>query len=788
MENTDNIENRKGLLASAEAKKEIAKKEDEIKVPAEINQTEKKVPAEVTPAKKNKPEKKVSAKKLPKIYRKKYNSKKFKKKLLKKLYVPEDKAFVQNLFIEDEATGILTIPMDSEFNKKDVARLKRISKEIRAQKGVVKLAPLIAVVVLCAVIGMAVYTLKNIVVKKAVVAGMQNVFNAKTDLNIVDFKIFDASLRLKGLAQASSSNPMKNIFEIGDIHLNFNLTEMLRGKAHIENITVADIAWNTDRKVSGELPNSKRKEKNDEPNIFEVKTQQLVADVQKKLTETFAEYNPKNIVEELHNNLQSPTVANEIGVSVHEKVLNWMAVPDEVRVVITDFSNSVQDVINTDWSRSNDLNQLRANLTTVNSAIAKGNNLKTEMNLIMQRIQSDATDVVSFSKKIANAVQDDRALVEKQVNKISDLKTKGIEGIISDMISTAIYSLAGEYYPYVEKGLAYANEIKAKSDALSAKKEKTKKKSVVVRAPGRDIYWKVDTVPKFLLEKLYTSGPNFEVKVNDVSSNMDQWGKPAVLDGKLSLLGHDNSVGLTVDTRNAATYLVSAKYGGTNFPVGVSFPAFGMASNSGISANFSAGANGAIRIGGVLDMSQVKFTTQEFEPKILYNIYQKALNTLDELSVGFDLSRAANSDFSLKLDTNADEIFLPKLLELFKQETLAIVNETKNRLFDEIEKYTGDITDKIAEFTGIEIDVRNLNVRMNNTQEKLDQTQKVLTERISKLAGNAAQNLLDQTLSDDVKNSPLGTILDKTIGSEKTESMVNKGLNSLFDAMKKNKN
>lgn len=784
MENNNNTENKKGLLASAESKKIGGKKLPVATVPDSGEKAKK----EIAPAKKKKPEKKVSAKKLPKIYRKKYSSKKLKKKLLRKLYVPEDKAFVENLFIEDEATGILTIPMDSEFNKKDVVRLKRLSKEIRAQKGIVKLAPLIAVIVFCAVIGMAVYTFKNIVVKKAVVAGMQNVFNAKTDLNIVDFKIFDASLRLKGLAQASSSNPMKNIFEIGDIHLNFNLTEMLRGKAHIENITVSGIAWNTDRKVSGELPNARRKEKKDEPNIFEVKTKQMVSDVQNKLTETFAEYNPVNIVEELHNNLQSPVVANAIGVSVHEKVLNWMAVPDEVSVVITDFSNSVQDMINTDWSRSNDLAQLRTNLTTVNNAIAKGNNLKNEMNLVMQRIQTDATDVVSFSKQIADAMESDRALVESQVKKISDLKTKGIEGIISDMLSTAIYSLAGEYYPYLEKGLAYANEIKAKSDALSAKKEKTKKKSVVVRSAGRDIYWKVDTVPKFLLEKLYTSGPNFEARISDVSSDMDQWGKPATLDGKLSLLGHDNSVGMTVDTRNDAQYLVSAKYGGTNFPVGVSFPAFGLASNSGISANFSAGANGAVQIAGVLDMSQVKFTTQEFEPKILYNIYQKALATLDEISVGFDLSRAANSDFSLKLDTNADEVFLPKLLELFKQETLAIVDETKNRLFDEIEKYTGDITDKIAEFTGIEIDVRNLNVSMNNTQQKLDEAQKAITERISKLAGNATQNLLEQALPDEVKDSKLGTIIDKTVGSEKTEAMVNKGLNSLFDAMKKNKN
>lgn len=746
------------------------------------------VPAEKSgksPSKsKKKPEKKWARKKLPRIYKKKYSSKKFQKKLLKRLYVPEDKAFVEKLFIEDEATGKMIIPLESEFAQKDVARLKRLSKEIRAQKGVIKLLPLIAVVVLCAAIGLAVMTFKNVVIKKAVVAGMQNVFNAKTDLNIVDFQIFDASLKLHGLAQASESNPMKNIFEIGSVQLDFNLTELLRGKAHIENITVSGIDWNTDRKVSGELPVKKQKEKSDKPNILVEKTQQLVVDVQNKLTDTFAEYNPLNIVENLQNNLQTPVVAHEIGESVHEKVERWMAVPDEMRSVITSFSASVQNVITTDWSKSNDLTQLRANLTTVNAALAQGKNLQNEMTLIMQAIQTDANDVVQFAKNVADAIEADKTLVEKQVQKISDLKTRGIEGIISDMLSTVIYSLAGEYYPYVEQGLGYARELKAKSEALAAKKEPEKKKTIVSRAEGRNVYWKVDSVPKFLLENLHTSGPNFEAFINNVSSDMDQWGAPATLDGNLSLFGHDHSVGLTVDTRKASTYLVDANYGGTNFPVGVSFPAFGVASNSGISARLSAGADGAFVVGGIIDMSQVKFTTQEFEPKILYNIYQKALATLDEISVGFDLTHSADAGFNLKLNTNADEIFLPKLLELFKQETFAIINETKNRLFDQIEQYTGGVTDKIAEFTGIEIDVRNLNVNMNNTQAKLDESQKKLTARISSLAGNAVQQGLDQALPSQVKDSPLGGIIDKTIGGQATEKVLNQGLNSLFDKMR----
>lgn len=742
---------------------------------------EKKINAPTSSMKKA--EKKIPRKKLPKIYKKKYSAKKFQKKLLKRLYVPEDRMFVENLFVADEATKELIIPEGETFTKSELLRLKRLSKEIKKQKGGIKFVPLVAVIALCVAVVVTVTFFKNIIIKRAIVSGMQNVFNAKTDLQSVDFQFFDASLKLRGLAQASNSNPMKNIFELGNVQINFNLTELLRGKAHIENVTVAGVDWNTDRKTSGELPARQKKQKPETPSVVTVKTNQLVSDVQQKLKDTFDEYNPVSIVENMRGELQSSLAAQEIGVSVQEKVERWRGVPDEVRVVVEDFSASIQDVVAIDWSKVNDVTRLRNNLATINNAIVQGNNLSNEIQTLTQSVQEDANDVKLFAEKISGAVAADRALIEAQINKFSALRTTGINGIVNDMLSTVIYSLAGEYYPYVQQGIDYARMLKSKSETLS-KSEKPKKKSAVSRAVGRDIYWKRDAVPIFLMEELYTSGKNFEAGIQNLSSDMERWGRAATFDGSLSLFGHDHSLGLTVDTRGAAASLIDGIYDGTDWNIAVAFPSFGIDSNSDISARLRAGLDGSFSVSGIVDMADVKFATEKFEPEILYSIYQKALATLDEISVGFTLSRFADGNIDLRLDTDAEEKFIPRLAEMFKAETLSIMSETKERLFDEIENYTKDITDKIAEFTGIEVDVRNLKVDMSKSQAKLDEAQKKITEQIAKQTGSAVQNVIDQTLSEQVKDSPLGTIINKTIGGEKTEEAVNKGLNSLFDRIK----
>ena len=143
-------------------------------------------------------------KNIPKIFRKKYNSKKLNKKIFKKLYIPSDKEYVQTLFVEVEKKGkkqvpIFAIPVEtiSGFQKKEIKRLKLIAKQIKKQKGRINFVPLIVALAVLAAIPVGFILFKNKIVKYAITNTCENIFEAKCDIESVDFRLLDSSKKLK---------------------------------------------------------------------------------------------------------------------------------------------------------------------------------------------------------------------------------------------------------------------------------------------------------------------------------------------------------------------------------------------------------------------------------------------------------------------------------------------------------------------------------------------------------------------------------------------------------------
>ena len=74
---------------------------------------------------------------LPKIFRKKYNPKSLKRRLLSKIYIDDDREFVEGLFKQNEK--ILQIPDDRTFEKDEIKRLKTMASQIKSQKGRIRI-------------------------------------------------------------------------------------------------------------------------------------------------------------------------------------------------------------------------------------------------------------------------------------------------------------------------------------------------------------------------------------------------------------------------------------------------------------------------------------------------------------------------------------------------------------------------------------------------------------------------------------------------------------------------
>lgn len=738
--------------------------------------------SEKTPAKVSKKQKKVklvSAKKLPPLFKKSYTTEKYEKKIGKHIYIKTDREFIDKIFVpakDKKSRDIVKVDLTKNLPKNDVKRYKVLAKQIKSQKGGIKIVPLLAVVILIAAIGICFTLFKNVIIKKGIVSAMQGVFQAKTDIEKVDFQFFGSSLDIRGLQQANKDEPMKNLFQMDDILIDFNLTDLCRGKFHAENLIVAGVALGTDRKTSGELPAKVKKEKKtSEESEISKKAEELKNAAMNSLLAMFADYNPEKMLSDLQDELKSPTLAAEISTNVQEKVAKWQEVPSQIQMQVTEFSTSVNDVIKTDWSKVSDPTRLKNALESLNSAYKKGTSLKTSIEKTTKEIESDSKEVAGYANQVESAVKSDLNLVETKIADVKNLfSPEGLKEIMNEAVQSMLYSVLGKYYPYVNTAMDKVTEIKASSAAKSEKSEKKVKKNKTEtkreRLSGRDIYFKKDTVPKLLINNVVASGYEygketveenllFKGVATDISSNPDMYGKPAKAEADFKIGANKNNAKIVVDARtNTTAPLVYADYTGNGYPINADAQVFSFESSSNIKANMSADSDGSFKIGGNVDLSMNGIKGFEFEPVRLSNLYNNALGGIKNLTLGFTIDCDKSNGVSVSID-NLDRLasqLVNPITKAVSGELNSIASEAQTKVTAMLSEKTGIATDKIAQFTNIEGLIGNQKNSLDSLQNQLDSKKKELENQIKNAAKGAATDALKNIIPGSTSSSGSG--------------------------------
>jgi len=376
-------------------------------------------------------------KKLTGFFKKSYTQKKF-DKILKKIYIPEDKEKIQSLFSEKYQKGnkeLLRIPRDKTFTKKELVQLKTLAKNIKANKGRIKLLPFIAVVAFIAIIGIAVTVFKNPVTKWGIRSGMQGIFGAKCDIGSVNVEIF------------------------GMLDLNFNLTDLLRAKFHAENIEITGIALGTERKTSGELPvkpksAQEKEEKNDSTGFYDAlkaKTGVAGDNAKDSILQKLAEYNPETIMNNINENLQTKTVAAEVSEDVKKIVESWKEKPAEIQNNVNEFKTNAEKLSKLNASSLKTPSDIKNAISDIQNAMAAGEKLKGGVDTTLSSFEADSKKVEGFKTKLQDAVKADTDMVK---NALPDLSVDGAKGFLLDTFDSFAYDMLGKYYPYLKKAVS----------------------------------------------------------------------------------------------------------------------------------------------------------------------------------------------------------------------------------------------------------------------------------------------------------------------------------------------
>ena len=460
-------------------------------------------------------------KKIPSLFRKKYTAKKLEKKIYKKLYVPEDKKYVKSLFAEVEKKGakqtpVFAIPQErqDQLAKKEMKRLKALAKQIKSQKGRVNIIPLFVTLAFIAAIPICFTMFKNVLIKKGITIACEKIFEAKCDIESVDFKLLDSSLKIKKIEIANKNDYMKNLVDIGSITLDFDLGQLLRKRFVADELSVLDVNSGTERKTSGELPPPKAKKiKKDKEKTAkkasESKLGKVLAEkkavaansLEQNITGLFNSLNPETLMQNFAAQLQTPELSKQVQEQIPQIVAKWQAKPAEVQQTVDALQASVNEILNFDYnSVQNNPLKIKEFIDTLDSTYKNIDKVKNDANGVLNSFNADIAEADGLRKTVQNAVTHDMNFANSEINKIKSLNISDGTKLISGMFENVACDVLGKYYPYAQQGVNYLLELKTKQggekkEAKAKKEKKEKTKYSVHRAPGRDIFYRQDKVP-----------------------------------------------------------------------------------------------------------------------------------------------------------------------------------------------------------------------------------------------------------------------------------------------------
>ncbi len=707
--------------------------------------------------------------KLPKLFKKKYSEKKLNNRVLKRLYIPADKKLVQSLLVsgkDSKGRKIYSFDEQKASPPATLRKLKTIAKDLKKQKGRFNLKNLLASILCVVVLFAGIALFRNVIARKLVTTAMENTFGAVCDIGKIDFDILNTRFVIENLEQASRSEPMTNLFEIGRFELYFNLLEMTRGKLVNENAEITGIRAGTGRAVPGTLSAGKekkylRKKKAEEKNPGPVR--KAITDGMDKIQDEVSldsglaavknQLDPAAIIDRENDKMQSPAALDELSETIPALSTAWEEKSDKAEAQIAQTRKTAKEVAAININEIKTIEDGQRILKTIESAkkaIDKNASMITEYSA---SFEADRKTAMSLSRKAQEAIAADSRYLSSLAQSVSSFSLDSGKGLISQVIETFAVSAFGKYYPWLDRGLTL---LQTKQSSVRATKNQTlkAKKSATDRLPGRTFLYGPNPVPGIVFRNILLSGSDkenafsAEGHVQNLSNNADQLGQPAVF--KLGTVHGTmrETVLATVDLRTDAVTVVDSLVTARGYPVSIdSSGTRGIPSVNGtLSANgqISVMQDRSVSVDATIRIDSAKLAIEPFEPDFMYSAYRRALSGIRSIEAAITIDVSSGGDFDTSISTNADAMLYRSIQQQldnqfdnirgqFDREKDAYILKQKQQHAGTMKLFTA-AQDR---FKKSETEIRN---QENGVERKREEVEERIREMVNKKAAPVLQD------------------------------------------------
>ena len=713
--------------------------------------------------------------KLNKLFTRKFGEAQFQRKILKHIFIPNDKTFVEKHFVkeQDKKSGkaIMVLSKQATLSRSEILKLNRIARDIQKQQHErINFIPLVAACVAVLLVLMFAYLFRNIISRKIVVSASEAAFGAKCDIKFIDFNLFDTHFQIKEYAVANQNAPMKNLFEIKNIDIKFNLLELSRGKFVCENIAVDGISWNTDRKTSGALPKKVKSQKDESSILNNNPVMQMINSELEQIKNGVSISNgfealreqtdPKLILQREMNAFQSPKIKDEIIDFVPTFVDSWKVQASQTESNVRSLVSKGQDISEIDFQNMSSPEEIQNFIVKITEMIAVSKKNIEGVQDLSSKIQDDVKKIETLGKNIETYVSADINHVKKVAAQIKDIKAKGASGFVSDLFRVFYLETLGSYYPRLMELIAMANQAQKSPKKENAQTLADKSKAME-RLQGRNFLFSDHSAPTLLFKNVQLSGhsPDNDFTlagdVQNITNDVDTWNKPITLSLSSTQKQFKETVQGTVDLRSATKSLVDVAGNFSGLDLDLDAKITGLPKLAGAfetSAEIEIGKNNDVRITTSGVVKNAKLTIEKFEPEILSRIYDEVLARINTVDVTTAFFKPNDSNLKLNILSTVDE----QIFDSIQKQLLVELARVRELVIAEGQKYLEQVKSECLPYlenADEVISLVKLAVTDSTAFEKMLQTKlKEAEVRLTQLATNKLNDAANQ-IKDQIKDA-----------------------------------
>ena len=713
--------------------------------------------------------------KLNKLFTRKFGEAQFQRKILKHIFIPNDKTFVEKHFVkeQDKKSGkaIMVLSKQATLSRSEILKLNRIARDIQKQQHErINFIPLVAACVAVLLVLMFAYLFRNIISRKIVVSASEAAFGAKCDIKFIDFNLFDTHFQIKEYAVANQNAPMKNLFEIKNIDIKFNLLELSRGKFVCENIAVDGISWNTDRKTSGALPKKVKSQKDESSILNNNPVMQMInSEIEQikngvSLSNGFEalreQTDPRLILQREMNAFQSPKIKDEIIDFVPTFVDSWKVQASQTESNVRSLVSKGQEISEIDFQNMSSPEEIQNFIVKITEMIAVSKKNIEGVQDLSSKIQDDVKKIETLGKNIETYVSADINHVKKVAAQIKDIKAKGASGFVSDLFRVFYLETLGSYYPRLMELIAMANQAQKSPKKENAQTLADKSKAME-RLQGRNFLFSDHSAPTLLFKNVQLSGhsPDNDFTlagdVQNITNDVDTWNKPITLSLSSTQKQFKETVQGTVDLRSATKSLVDVAGNFSGLDLDLDAKITGLPKLAGAfetSAEIEIGKNNDVRITTSGVVKNAKLKIDKFEPEILSRIYDEVLARINTVDVTTAFFKPNDSNLKLNILSTVDE----QIFASIQKQLLVELARVRELVIAEGQKYLEQVKSECLPYlenADEVISLVKLAVTDSTAFEKMLQTKlKEAEVRLTQLATNKLNDAANQ-IKDQIKDA-----------------------------------